>query len=163
MSETLHYPVAALAAHYLRAGVGLAATLGVLLWAHPAAAVSWIIAAGAILFLLDLGQTVVRQLTRIVIEESGIRTRGLLGIAIRWEDLRAVRLHYYLTRSDRRGGWMQLEVRGARRSISVESSLAGFARLAARLAREADARGLPLDAATRENLELLDAPRRWSA
>lgn len=160
MSETLHYPAAALAAHYLRAGIGLAVTLGVLLWAHPTSAVSWIFAAGAFLFLLYLGQTVVRQLTRIEIEESGIRTRGLLGVAIRWEDLRAVRLGYYSTRSDRRGGWMQLEIRGTRRSIRVESTLAGFARLAARLAREAEARGLALDAATRENLELLDTPPR---
>jgi len=155
VKTVLRYATGALVARYLRAAVGLTITLGLLLWARPSSGLSWIIAATAILFLLYLGQTVIRQLTRIEIEESGIRTLGPLGVAIRWEALRAVHLGYYSTHSDRRGGWMQLEIRGTRGAIRVESTLDDFTRLATRVVQEARARGCTFDAATHENLALL--------
>ncbi|MDA0224821.1 MAG: hypothetical protein O2975_01780 [Proteobacteria bacterium] len=163
MNKVLRYATGTLVARYLRAAVGLTITLGLLLRARPAPGLSWIIAGTAILFLLYLGQTVVRQLTRIEIEESGIRTLGPLGVAIRWEALRAVHLGYYSTHSDRRGGWMQLEIRGTRGAIRVESTLEDFTRLATRVVREAQARGCTFDAATRENLALLGVAANGSA
>jgi hypothetical protein len=50
---------------------------------------------------------------------------------------------------------MQLDVRGAGRSIRIDSSLAGFAELAGMIGREAARRGTRLDERTRANLGAL--------
>ena len=100
------YPVRALAADYARAATGGALFLGALAWLDPALVVGWFLAAGAALFLVYFARTVCRQLTRIELDEAGIRARGPLGAAIRWGELRALRLDYYSTRRDQEGGWM---------------------------------------------------------
>jgi chloramphenicol 3-O-phosphotransferase len=69
--------------------------------------------------------------------------------------LRSLQLEYYSTRADREGGWMQLKLRDATRTIRIDSELDGFADLAGRCAREAALRGHALDAATAANLKVL--------
>ncbi len=128
---------------------------GLLSAAQPAGPVIWALAAAAGLFLVYFGRAVVRYLTRIELDESGIRARGPLEAVIRWEDMRSLRLNHYTTRSDRSGGWMQLDVRGAGRSIRVDSSLADFAGLTGTIGREAARRGIALDERTRANLGAL--------
>jgi hypothetical protein len=149
------YPARAAAAAYARGATGLALTL-LPLWAlQPARAVAWALAAGAALFLVYFVRAVVRHLTQIELDETGISAKGPLGAVIRWDELRSVRLSYYTTRSDRTGGWMQLDLRGARRRIAVDSSLGGFAELAGAAAREAERHGRAIDEATRANLAAL--------
>ena len=128
---------------------------GLLEFAQPAAAVAWVLAAAAALFLVYFGRTVCRQLTHIEIDEAGIRASGPLGAVIRWENLRSLQLDYYSTRADREGGWMQLKLRDARRTIRIDSELEGFAAVVDRAARAAAQRGLALDAATLSNLQAL--------
>jgi hypothetical protein len=94
-------------------------------------------------------------LTHIELDEAGIRAKGPLGAPIRWENLRALRLDYYSTRSDREGGWMQLRLRDAQRTIRIDSEIDGFVDLAGAVAAEARRRGADLDHSTRANLELL--------
>ncbi len=99
-------------------------------------------------------------MTRIELDETGIRARGPFARAIRWDSLRSLRLDYYSTRRDAdgrtmQGGWMQLKFRDGRRTIRVDSELEGFAELAAMAAAEAARRGLALDPATAQNLEAL--------
>lgn len=148
-----------LALDYAGAALGLAVCMVPLASARPAAPVAWLLAAAAVLFLVYFGRTVCRQLTHIELDEAGIRIRGLAagpaGAAIRWDELRALRLDYYSTRRDREGGWMQLRLRDAKRTIRIDSDLEGFAGLAGRAAEEAARRGLALDAATAANLEAL--------
>ena len=157
MSRVFRYPARALAAEYARAAVGAALFLGALAWLEPAPVVGGMLAAAAALFLVYFARTVCRQLTRIELDEAGIRARGPLGAAIRWADLRSLRLDYYSTRRDQEEGWMQLRLRGARRAIRVDSGLAGFADLAREAAARARAGGLALDEPTLSNLRLLDA------
>ena len=160
MTPALRYSRRSLFADYAGGGIGLALSLGPLAYAHPAAPVAWVLAAAAVLFLVYFGRTVCRQLTHIELDEAGIRARGPLGAAIRWEDLRSLRLDYFSTRRDPEGrtmdgGWMQLRLRDARHSIRIDSALEGFVGLVRVAALEARRRGADLDHATRANLGVL--------
>jgi hypothetical protein len=145
-------------------GIGLALSIVPLAFMRPAAPVAWLLGAVALLFLVYFGRTVCRQLTRIELDEIGIRVRGpaagLLGAEIRWEDLRSLRLDYFSTRRDpdgrtMDGGWMQLRLRDARHTIRIDSELEGFACLVRAAAFEAGRRGSDFDYATRANLGAL--------
>lgn len=164
MTPTFGYSWRSLFPDYAGGGIGLAASLGPLAFAHPAAPVAWVLAATAVLFLVYFGRTVCRQLTHYELDEAGIRARGpavgLLSAAIRWEDLRSLRLDYFSTRRDpegrtMHGGWMQLKLRAARHTIRIDSELEGFADLVRAVARESRRRDIELDYATRSNLRVL--------
>ena len=159
MNPPFKYSCKSLLPAYVGSAVGLAATLGPLAVVHPAPSVALVLAAAAALFLVYFGRTVCRQLTHIELDETGIRVKGpavgLLSAAIRWEDLRSVRLDYYSTRRDSEGGWMQFRLRDARRTIRIDSELEGFVDLLRTAALEARRRGIDLDQPTRANLEFL--------
>lgn len=155
MTRTFRYPARALAADYARGAAGIACTLGLLLIVQPSGAVIWALAAGAALFLVYFARTAVSHLSSIELAESGVRAVAPLGATIRWENLRAIRLSYYTTRSDRSGGWMQLDLHGTERRIGVDSRLEGFVDLAAAAALEAHRRGIAVDETTRANLAAL--------
>ena len=155
MSRSFHYPLRSLSADYAGSAIGLAFSLGLLAFAQPAAAMAWLLAAAAALFLVYFGRTVCRQLTHIELDKAGIRARGPLGAVIRWEDLRSLRLDYYSTRRDREEGWMQLRLRDAQRAIRIDSEVDGFADIARAAAGEARRRGADVDPATHANLRLL--------
>ncbi len=140
---------------YAGSAIGLACSLGPLAFVQPAAAVAWVLAAAAAFFLVYFARTVCRQLTHIELDEAGICARGPLGAAIRWEDLRSLRLGYYSTRRDREEGWMQLRLRSAQRTIRIDSEVDGFADIARAAAAEARRRGVDVDEATRANLRAL--------
>jgi len=150
------YPPRALVLDYAGALTGFCIAGGLAAFTRPAAPVAWVLGGAALLFLVYLVRTVCRQLTHIELDESGIRAVGPAGIAsgaaIRWGDLRVLRLDYYSTRADREGGWMELRLGDGQRTIRIESGLEGFARIADRAAVEAGRLGLALDAATVNNL-----------
>jgi hypothetical protein len=160
VTRTFRYPVRALLADYLRGAIGACACAGPIFLVKPASAIASILGAAALLFLVYFARTVCRQLTHIELDETGIRAKGPLGAAIRWEDLRSLRLDYYSTRRDpegrtMHGGWMQLRLRDAQRTIRIDSEVDGFVELAAAAAAEARRRGAALDESTRVNLALL--------
>ena len=164
MTSSFHYAWRSLLPDYAGSGIGVALTLGPFALVHPAAPVAWVLAAAAALFLVYFGRTLCRQLTHIELDETGIRVRGpaagLLSAAIRWEELRSLRLDYFSTRKDPEGrtmdgGWMQLKLRGARHTIRIDSELEGFVRVVRAAAHEAARRGADLDHATRANLGVL--------
>jgi len=155
VKPAFRYPLRALALDLAGSCSGIAICAGLLGFAQPAAPVAWVLAAAAVLFLVYFGRTVCRQLTHIEIDEAGIRASGPLGAVIRWENLRSLRLDYYSTRADREGGWMQLKLRDAQRTIRIDSELEGFAVVVDRAAQAAAERGLALDAATSSNLQAL--------
>jgi hypothetical protein len=140
---------------YIGGGIGVALSVGLLALVRPAALVAWVLAAVAVLFLVYFGRTVCRHLTQIELDEAGIRASGPLGAAIRWEDLRSLRLDYYSTRRDREGGWMQLRLRDAQHTIRIDSELEGFVGLVRAASAEALRRGLSLDESTHSNLRAL--------
>ena len=159
MTSPLRYPWQSLFPDYAGGAVGIALTFGPLALVNPAEPVAWVLGAAAALFLVYFARTVCRQLTHIELDEAGIRVRGpavgLLSAAIRWEELRSLRLDYYSTRRDREGGWMQLRLRDARRTIRIDSELDRFADLVRAAVVEARRRGIDLDEPTRANLHAL--------
>lgn len=160
MNRLFRYPWRSLCLDYAGSGAGLAASFGALGFLQLAAPMVWVATAVAGLFLVYFARTVCRQLTRLELDDDGIRVKGPLDAALRWDGLRSLRLDYYSTRRDAerrtmQGGWMQLRLRDARRTIRIDSALEGFAELASLAAREASRRGLALDAATASNLEAL--------
>jgi len=155
VTRSFQYPLSCLCADYAGSAIGLACSLGPLAYLQPAAAMAWLLAAAAALFLVYFGRTVCRQLTHIELDEAGIRARGPLGAVIRWEDLRSLRLDYYSTRRDRERGWMHLRLRDAQRTIRIDSEVDGFADIARAAAAAARRRGADLDEATCANLRML--------
>jgi hypothetical protein len=155
--RSLHgYPWRALGLDYAGATAGLGISAGLIVFVRLAAPVAWVLAGLAALFLVYFGRTVCRQLTHIELDEAGIRVVGPALVpscaAIRWDDLRALRLEYYSTRADREGGWMQLKLGDRQRTIRIDSDLEGFAQVAERAALEAARLDLALDAGTLNNL-----------
>jgi len=144
VTPSLYYSWRSLLPDFAGSGIGFVLSLGPLAFVHPAGPVAWVLAAAALLFLVYFG---------------GIRVRGpavgLLGAAIRWEDLRSLRLDYFSTRRDGEGGWMQLRLRDAQHTIRIDSELEGFVGLVRVAALEARRRGADLDHATRANLGVL--------
>jgi hypothetical protein len=160
VTRIFHYPARALLADYVRGAIGAGACAGPIFVVKPAPAVASILGAAAMLFLVYFARTVCRQLTHIELDETGIRAKGPLGAPIRWENLRSLRLDYYSTRNDpegrtMHGGWMQLRLRDAQRTIRIDSEVDGFVELAGAAAAEARRRGADLDPSTRANLGLL--------
>ena len=159
MTRAFHYPLRALCPDYAGAAAGLSLSFALLGFVELALPIAWVAAAVAVLFLVYFARTICRQLTKIELDESGIRVRGPAFsptcASIRWEDLRLLRLDYYSTRRDGEGGWMQLRLGDAQRRIRIDSDLDGFAELVRAAAREAAQRHLAIDAATLSNLKAI--------
>ena len=146
------YPPSALVADYARAGLGFAITASLAFFAQIAPVITYILSALAAVFLLYGVRTAIRQQTRIEIGEQGIEAAGPMGASIAWGELTDVQLRYYSTRRDRQDGWMQLGVKGAGRTIKVDSSLDGFDDVVASVVAAAERRGLAFGEPTLENL-----------
>jgi len=155
MPAEYRYPAGAIAADYMRGLAGILLTGGPLWLMGLSGPLAWALAACMALFLVYFARAVVRHLTRIELSETGITARGPFGGAVPWGELRSMKLNYYTTRSDRSGGWMQLDLGTGERSISVDSRLEGFADVAAAAAHQAQRRGYKLDGNTLLNLRAL--------
>jgi len=160
ISRSLHsYPPRVLARDYAGAAAGFGISAGLLLFIHVAVPIAWVLGGTTALFLVYFARTVCRQLTRIELDETGIRAAGpalmTSGAWIRWDGLRALRLDYYSTRADRERGWMQLKLADAQHTIRIDSDLEGFAQVVERAAREAARRELALEPSTVSNLQAL--------
>lgn len=155
MTRMYRYPAGAISADYARGLGGIALTAGPVWYLAPTGPVYWVLAACALLFLVYFARAVVRHLTRIELSETGIAARGPFGTTIPWDELRSMKLNHYTTRSDRSGGWMQLDLSTRQRSIRIDSRLGSFSDLAGAAAQEALRRGCRLDGGTRVNLKAL--------
>jgi hypothetical protein len=153
----LRYPFEALRADYLRAACGLGLTLGPAVLIPATSAAMYVLGPAALLFLAFGLRTWRRQMSRVEIDAQGISLFSPGRASLAWNDLRAIKLGYYSTRVDRTGGWMQLTLKGERgqHTIRLDSSLDGFARVAAQAARAARDNGLALSAATQSNFSAL--------
>lgn len=153
---TIHrYSPKSLLPDYLRGGIGLAVCGGGWLLAPGAVHVVVIFGGLTVLFLLFTMRTVARQYTRIEMTDDAIISRGVRRIAVRWNDLRHVKLRYYSTRRNRAGGWMTLKLAGGGGAIAADSNIDGFDAIAARAARAIIVSRLQVDDVTVANLAAL--------
>ncbi|MEE8171791.1 MAG: hypothetical protein V3T62_02560 [Alphaproteobacteria bacterium] len=155
ITQRLRYPARAVALDYVYALAGLAFTLVPLALVTPLPAVTGVLAVFAILFFIFGLRTAIRHNTFVEVSNSSVTLRSLWGSNIPWSELRELKLSYFSTRRDRHGGWMQLRLRGEKRTIRLDSTLDGFDKLVAHAAREARQRELELGPETVQNLTAL--------
>jgi hypothetical protein len=149
------YPWSALLADYGRAALGLAVTLPPLLLVGLSPVAVAIFSGLALLFAVFAGNTLLRQLGTLTIDDSGIAITGGWSRRIDWAALTRLRLRWFAARRDPRAGYMQLLLKGGGRRIAVDSRIEDFAAIAAAAARQATALGLSLDDSTIANLAAL--------
>lgn len=154
-SPRLRYPARAMMLDYFYTVLGLAFTLVPLALVTPLPAVTGVLVGFAILFFVFGLRTTIRHNTFVEVSNSGVTLRSLWGTKVTWGELRELKLSYFSTRRDRHGGWMQLRLRGQKRTIRVDSTLDGFEKLVARAVREARAREFELGLETAQNLMAL--------
>ncbi len=158
-----HYPRRAVAADYGRAAVGMALTFGPLVFSQAVSVMVYILGGLGTLFLVYGVRTALRHLTRVEISTDAVRVVGPVGAVLRWRELDAMRLGYYSTRHERQGsiqrerqgGWMQLELRGADRTVKLDSSIDGFPVIARHALIAARANNVVLSETTLANLAAL--------
>jgi hypothetical protein len=156
------YPTSAMMGDYLRSAAGLVPSAAMLASLPLGAVAATVLGAFAALFALFGIRTALRHGTHVEMTKSAVRASGLLHASIPWGELDEMKLAYYSTRRDRRGGWMQLKLRSGGSTLRLDSRIAGFAELVESSARAAETRCLPLDVATLANLQALGVKLRSS-
>ncbi|QQS14581.1 MAG: hypothetical protein IPK81_10710 [Rhodospirillales bacterium] len=155
MIGPVRYDRSAIYADYARAAVGVVVCLVPALFVTRNT-VTLCLAALGVLFLTFAARTFIRQTTEITADNDGITAAGTLGGSVPWRTLKVLKLAYYATRKDRKGGWMHLTLAGEGRALRMDSTLERFDDIARLAARAAVANGLELSPATRANFAALD-------
>ena len=149
------YPTPAMVGDYARAAAGLCPTIAIFTMMPVGPVGAAVLGGFAALFAAFGIRTVLRHLSWLELSDGMLRSSGLRRTSISLCELDSVKLAYYSTRRDGRGGWMQLELRSGSSTIRLDSRLEGFAELVEGSAKAAKARGLFLNAATLANLQAL--------
>ena len=119
------------------------------------AVVVGVLAGLALLFFIFGLRTAVRHKIFVEFSDSGVTLGGWKGATIPWSEMHEFKLSYFSTRRDREGGWMQLRLRGGKRTIRLDSTLEGFDKLSRHAARAARRHDLELSPDTVQNLNAL--------
>ncbi len=151
----LRYPLRALWGNYLRAAVGVGLMAVPLATAELGATFVVVLTALLAVFLGYGVRTALRHATRYGFDDRGVFAIGPISRAIEWGDVVNVKLSYYTTKRDGTSGWWQLDIKGRRSTMRIDSTLDGFGTIAERAVREARKRGVELSPTTIENLDPL--------
>jgi hypothetical protein len=165
------YPTSALRGDYIRAGIGVLVTGGMLIGASAVPVMFVLIGA---IFLLFLGfglQTWSRHMSMFEIMPDGLMVYGLRRKKLAWSDLQGARLRFFTTKKDRDAGWMELTILSESGKTRIDSNIEGFKEILSAVAKQTESRGLPLDENSVENLRSLgietkspglpDAAKKW--
>jgi hypothetical protein len=151
----LRYPPKTLIGDYLRAAIGLAFTLTPMIAMGEWTGAHWILAPLALLFAGFGLRTWRRGRQTVTWDATGVSLSGPGAARLAWDEMRDLKLAFYSTSRDRTGGWMQLKLAGGGARLRADSTGENFAALVAVAHAQAQARALPLDPATVENLKAL--------
>jgi hypothetical protein len=141
-------------ADYCRGWAGFALAALPLVTMTPTWPVSLALLALMGLFLVFLVQTWRRQHSRVLLAPSGVALSGDIQRRLAWRDLDGLRLRWFGSRNRGRG-WLELELRGGGERLVLTSALDHFDELVAQAVQAANDRGLPLEPATRANVDAL--------
>jgi hypothetical protein len=151
----LRYPLGSLVWDYMRGILGLGISVVILQSIGTDTPIFWVVLGLAILFLVWLVNTALRNVSRIRFDEEGLRSTPWPKKSIAWSGLEEMALRYYSTRRKRKDGWMTLTLKAGKDKIDIESSLPHFADIVARAAYAAKQANLPLDHVTLENMDAI--------
>ena len=152
--KVYRYPPRALMGDYVRSGVGLAVGLGVMLSVTPTPAIIVIFGGLTGLFGFFGYRTLQRHVVKVAVTDDEICNAGFRTRTMAWTDLQKLKLRYYGTKRQQRGGdgFMQMTLAGSGASFSYESSLAGFRFIAWRAAKAIRENGGSVDPTSAGNL-----------
>jgi len=149
--QEYRYPSSALMRDYLRAVTGLTVFGGPALFV-PLSSVMFALLGGlGLLFAAFALRTFLRQQSRLLADDRGLRFAGPVTRQLAWSDIEEVRLKYYSTWRDRTSGWMQLGVKGKGTTIRIDQTIEGFEHIAKTTFVMALKQGVTLDAGTLQN------------
>jgi hypothetical protein len=156
----LYYPLAVLWRDHLRAGLGLAFCLALMLFNSPVSVIFFLLAGVSLLLAWLSAHTLWRQQIEFKLDIHGVERFSRWGWTsprrVAWEEMQSVRLRYYSTRRDRSDGWMTVTITGHGGTLRADSDLQGFELLATKAVAEALRLNLSLDPATLSNARLLE-------
>ncbi|MHA1524199.1 MAG: hypothetical protein ACTSY1_07300 [Alphaproteobacteria bacterium] len=158
--RSFHYPPGGIVRAVVRAAVGSFITLA--LWLATGASLNgafFALPAMAVFFAYGI-VAVLRGLSVVMIDETGISISGPLGGQVNWRQMTKLRLAFYATRRRpdfTRDGWMVLTARSGKKQISMESEINDFAEIANICRLHAQAAGVALSAATTGNFAALES------
>lgn len=150
----LAYRRVSMLADYFRGWAGLSLSILPLLTMRPTWPIGLGLLALSCLFVLFLWQTWRRQHSRLRLDRTGVSLVGSEVRQVTWRDLDGLRLRWFGTRRLGRG-WLELELRGGGTRLVVTSALERFDLVVADAVQAANDRALPLEPATRANVEAL--------
>lgn len=151
----LRYPVSSLVYDYLRGILGLGISVVIMQSIGTDTPVFWVILGLAVLFLVWLANTALRNVSRIRFDEEGLRSMPWPKKSIAWSGLEEMALRYYSTKRKRKDGWMTLTLKSGKEKIDIESTLPHFADIVARAAYAAKQANLQLDQITIDNMDAI--------
>lgn len=153
--QEYRYPRRALLKDYFGAVIGLTVFGAPALFVKLSSVMVALLGGLGLLFAVFALRTFIRQTSRIVVDDTGIRVAGPVPQRLAWKDVTEVRLRFYSTWRDRTSGWMQLGVKGKGKAIRIDQAIDGFQQLAGSTFALAMREGITPDAATIQNAEAL--------
>ena len=154
--NVFRYPTKSLIGDYVRSGIGLSVGLGVLVSAPPSTTIIIIFGAFTALFLVFGVRTVQRNILRVAVTKEELCSAGFGTRVMRWKALDRFKLRYFGSRRQRTressGGFMQLTLKAADASVTLESSIDGFEYIVWCAAKAARENGVALDPTSAGNL-----------
>jgi hypothetical protein len=151
----LRYPISSLVYDYLRGILGLGISVVIMQSIGTDTPVFWVILGLAVLFLVWLANTALRNVSRIRFDEEGLKSMPWPKKSIAWSGLEEMALRYYSTKRKRKDGWMTLTLKSGKEKIDIESTLPHFADIVARAAYAAKQANLHLDQITIDNMDAI--------
>lgn len=147
------YPKPLLLFDGLRAAVGIALTTGPLLVLEVSHYLAILLAALALLFIWFGYRVLTQSITSVTLKADGLLYQGWRQHQLDWQDLNGLKLAYYAPMRRRGSGWYQLTLKSNGKSLSLESTLAGFDNLLPAAIKAANDANLTFDASTSDNLQ----------
>ena len=149
------YPLSNIGGDYIRAIGGTVLCLAPLALGLEVVGAVWLLPLAALLFGIFLVRTILKHMTTVTVSDQWITLKSIRETTVPWEKLTELTLSYFTTWKSGGKGWMQLRLRGAGKTLRVESSLTGFERVAELATAAARANQVVLTATTLSNLESL--------
>lgn len=155
VSQQYSYDRGPIYADLARSAIGSTVTLGPALFLDPLPVLFWIFLACGALFVTFGAKTLLKAVTSVSVDTTGLHVSGPLSRSVAWNELQSVKLRYYATRRKSDKGWMQLNLRDGSSKIVIDSGLSGFEPIARIAAKQVLDKDLEIDIPTQENFNAL--------
>ena len=155
MNREYGYGFSDLSGDYFRSIIGILIAAFPFMFVRPVTFVAVIMIVIGATFALFLVQTLVRHISRIILDPHGISLVTVVERRMDWSAVEEFSLAYFTTWRSGAKGWMQLKLRGKGKSIRIVAKLDGFNDIVGAAARAVSTNGLAFDEATLRNLSAL--------